>query len=344
MNRPTIADVAKASNVSVSTVDRVLSGRHAVRKATAQKVLSAAESIGFYGTPLIRHRMGRDRPARTFGFLLQQRSRTFYRLLGEALTGATDTVDAVKARAVVEYRDDLSPDHTAERLLELGRESDAVAVSSADHPKVARAIDELHDRGVKVFAVISDLTAAHCAGYVGLDNWKVGGTAALFVSSMCQHPGKVGVYVGSHRFLCQDAAEMRFRSYFRERAPDFQLLDSVSTLEDPRIAYELTLELLRRTPDLVGLFVAGGGTTGVIRALREDEAGASRRPIVVGRELTPEARSGLVDGLVKVVISTPFELLAETLLDAMASATTNTGQGEAIQRVLPFEIYTAENV
>ena len=344
MNRPTIADLAEASNVSVSTVDRVLSGRQSVRKATAEKVLSAAEAIGFYGTPSIRGRLGQDRPPRTFGFLLQQPNRSLYRMLGQTLKEATEASTTVKGRAIVQYRDDLAPDHAAERLLRLGGECDAVAVVAADHPKIAQAIDALHAKRVRVFALISGLTAANCAGYVGLDNWKVGGTAALFVSGMSKQPGKVGVFVGSHRFLSQDASESRFRSYFRELAPEFQLLDTVSTLEDPRYAYELTLELLRRTPDLTGLYVAGGGISGVIRALREDETSASRGIVVVGRELTTETLGGLVDGVIKVVLAHPAKLLAETLVAAMAQVTTDLSRAEAVQRVLPFEIYTAENV
>jgi LacI family transcriptional regulator len=344
VSRPTIADVAKAANVSVSTVDRVLSGRHRVREETSQQVLRAAEAIGFYGTGAMRHRLRQDRPARTLGFLLQQPQRSFYKMLGQDLKEATDASTTVKGQAMVKFRDDLAPEVAAERLLQLGRECDAVAVVAADHPKVTQAIDILHGEGVPVFALISDLTAANRAGYVGLDNWKVGGTAAWFISNMCRTPGKIGVYVGSHRFLSQDVGEMRFRSYFREHAPGFQLLDSVATLEDPRYAYEITLDLLRRTPDLVGIYVVGGGITGAIRALREDPTAASRNLVVVGRELLSETLAGLVDGVIKVVLSHPRRLLAETLVEAMAQSTISNGGGAPVERVVPFEIYTAENI
>ncbi|KLK91931.1 LacI family DNA-binding transcriptional regulator [Microvirga sp. KLBC 81] len=344
VSRPTIADVAKVANVSVSTVDRVLSGRHRVREATSQQVLRAAEAIGFYGTGMIRHRLGQDRPARSLGFLLQQPQRSFYKMLGQDLKEATDASTTIRGRAVVRFRDDLTPEVAAERLLQLGRECDAVAVVAADHPKVTQAIDTLHGKGVPVFALISDLPAANRAGYVGLDNWKVGGTAAWFISNMCRTPGKIGVYVGSHRFLSQDVSEMRFRSYFREHAPEFQLLDSVATLEDSRYAYEITLDLLRRTPDLVGIYVAGGGITGVIRALREDQSALSRNLVVIGRELITETIAGLVDGVINVVLSHPRRLLADTLVEAMAQSTISNQGGSIVQRVIPFEIYTAENV
>ena len=36
-----------------------------------------------------------------------------------------------------------------------------------------------------VFALISDLTAQSRAGYIGLDNWKVGRTAAWAIANIC---------------------------------------------------------------------------------------------------------------------------------------------------------------
>ncbi|ACL59874.1 LacI family DNA-binding transcriptional regulator [Methylobacterium nodulans] len=344
MPRPTIADVAKAADVSVSTVDRVLSGRHPVRQATAERVQRAAEAVGYHLAGTIRHRLGQDRPARTLGFLLQQRQQSLYEMLGADLQEATAASKTIRGQAVVRFRDYQEEEVAAERLLQLGRECNAVAVVAADHPKVTQAIDILHEEGVPVFALISDLTAVNRAGYVGLDNWTVGGTAAWFISNMCRKSGQIGVYVGSHRFQSQDASEMRFRSYFRERAPEFQLLDSVSTFEDAHNAYEITLDLLRRARDLVGIYVAGGGITGVIRALREDPSALSRNLVVIGREVTPDTQKALFDGVIKVVLTHPRRLLADTLVEVMAQSTISNQGSRIVHPAIPLVICTPEDV
>ena len=77
MRRPTMSALAKEAGVGLSTVDRVINGRAPVEAATAQRVLEAAERIGYYATPLLRQRLKADVPQRTFGFLLQQRSTEF---------------------------------------------------------------------------------------------------------------------------------------------------------------------------------------------------------------------------------------------------------------------------
>jgi LacI family transcriptional regulator len=144
--------------------------------------------------------------------------------------------------------------------------------------------------------------------------------------------------------LLQDMCEIRFRSYFRERATDFQVLDAITTFEDSKHAYQSTLDLLHHTPDLVGLFIAGGGKSGVLRGLREDAGGLAKTLNVVGLDLTPEARSGLLNGVVDVILSHPIKSLAETTVELLASATTGEMNGQLVQRLLPFEIYTPENL
>lgn len=345
MERPTIADLARAAGVSVSTVDRVLNGRDPVRSATADRVLAAAEKIGFYATGLIRSRLGKDKPERTLGFLLLQRSRTFYQMLGGALSEATKATPAIRGRAIVDYVDDLSPGSVADALTRLGREADAISVVAADYPQVTTAVDRLTADGTPVFAMISDLTAEGRAGYVGLDNLKAGRVAAWSIANICKKAGPVGIIVGSHRFRCQDLNETGFRSYFRERATEFRLLEPMTSLEDARYAHENTLDLLERNPDLVGLYVAGGGIRGVMQALRDAGPDVFDRIVTIAHDLTEHTKSGLADGVLRLVISLPYKRLAETTVDAMVRTLDEPrGVAPAAQLLLPFDLHTAENL
>src|SRR3712207_6428034 len=127
MDRPTIADLARAAGVGVSTVDRVLNGREPVRRPTAERVLAAAERIGYHATGLSRQRLGADKPDRTFGFVLQQRSMSLYGPLGDALAEATRASPTVRGRPKIDFLEELTPASVADRLLRLGKDADAVA-------------------------------------------------------------------------------------------------------------------------------------------------------------------------------------------------------------------------
>ncbi|MGV1760039.1 LacI family DNA-binding transcriptional regulator [Rhizobium sp. A22-96] len=344
MSRPTIADLAKAANVGVSTVDRVLNGRDPVRPQTAERVLLAAEKIGFHGVTAIRRRIESDKPVIKLGFLLKQSHRKLYQMWADVLTKAVELYPEAHGRAIVRFMDDLSPAKAAEAILALSREADAIGMITSDHPQVNHAVDGLEAEGIPVFTMISDLSAPGRAGYVGNDCVKKGRTAAWFIDNVNPRPGKVAVFVGSHRYLAQELCEIGFRSYFRESAPDFQMMETMGTQEEPELAYELTRKLLRSEPDWVGLYVAGGGVTGVMRALREDGGPAAKRLMVAAHELTNETRTGLAEGLIKVVLSHPPRLLAETLVRAMAEALDTHRTPQVSQHILPFEIYTAANI
>lgn len=345
MSRPTITDVANSAKVSVATVNRVLSGRQKVRKSTTKQVLEAAERIGFHGVETIKLQLGPELPKRKFGFLLLQKHRSFYKRLGLALSNATRHQHLVDAISLIEFIEDLTPESVAKQILKLGRKCDAIAIVAPDQPNINLAIDELELKGKPVFALISDLTASSRAGYVGLDNWKTGRTAAWFIENICSEPGKIATFVGSHRYLCQDVSEASFRTYLREKSSKFQILPTIPTMEDSDIAYKTTIKLLSEHNDLKGIYVAGGGIKGVVKALKTTKFVEGKKPVVIAHDITEETRAGLVDGIIDVVLAHPMEQLVSTLIGAMVEATTSTRSFSNVHNnIIPLNIITAQNM
>src|ERR1700722_9328742 len=341
MARPTINDLAEAAGLSVSTVNRVIGGGNRVRPATMQRVRDAAQSIGFYGLGAIEGRIIAARPKYRFGMLLQQSNRTFYQMLGQALKEAGARIPDCEIDVKVEFMEELTPQSIAARMLKLGESCDAIGVVAAVHPLVTQAIDSLQRGGVPVFALISQLAATGDVHYVGLDNWKVGRTAAWAIHNICKTPGKLGVLVGNHRYRCQEMNETGFRSYFREYAPEFTLLEPLSTFESSAVAQEMAEKLLREHPDLKGLYVAGGGISGALAALRASDK--SGNIITVGYQLMDNTRAALLDGVLTLVISQPLARIGDEVVSGMIKALNTRSENRTFTSILPFEIYTREN-
>lgn len=340
MRRPTIPDLAEAAGVSVATVNRVLSGAANVRLATRERVQQAAEDIGFYGLGSIQARVAAARPHLRLGVLLLQPHRPFYQNVARAFQSEAPRTPGAEVDLRLEFLEDLSPQNTANRLEAMAADCQAIAVVSAAHPTVAEAVARVQARGVAVFALIAPLSSTGQVPYVGIDNWKLGRTGAWAFAHICKAPGKIGMLVGNPRFRNQEITEASFRSYFREYAPDFTLLEPLSTFESADVAQEVTGRLLADTPDLVGLYVNGGGVTGAIAALQA--VGAAGRVVTVGHDLTPVTREALIDGTMTMVISHPLAELAREAIDGMIRACAQPASN--LTSIVPFEIYTRENL
>lgn len=338
---PTMKDVARAAGVGVATVDRVLNQRAPVRAETAQRVVAAAEALGFRRAGLLRQRVaGQQARSLRLGVLLQSVRSPFYRGLAGALHVAVGTAPGIQLEVL--HQEDLMPRRVAQSLGELGSRCDALAVVAADHPHITQAVEAVNASGVPVWALVSDLATPAVAGYVGADNRKMGAMAAWTLARLCRQPGKLGLILGSHRYLCQEQCEVSFRSHLRERAGVFQVLDTLVSLEDEGLAHAATLELLHLHPDLAGVYVAGGGVEGVIEALREV---ARPELVAVCHDLTGVTRQALLDGCVTVVLSHPLDRLATSLLQAVQQGLRAADPAPGKGTVTPaFEVYTSANV
>jgi LacI family transcriptional regulator len=325
----------------VATVDRVLNRRLPVREDTAMRVVAAAEAIGFHATGLLRQRL-KETPKRTFGFLLQKRNDEFYRNFAAELTAATKEASSIQGRAIVEFMDEIIPAAIAARIRETSQRCDALAVVAVDHPLVNEAIAEAGRAGKPVVTLLSDVMAPERTAYLAVDSRRAGRTAAWAISRLARSPGKIGIVLGSHRYLSQELAEVSFRSYMREHAPEFQLLEPLVNLDESRIAYEAIVDMIGSNPDLVGIYVAGGGAEGLIRALRDEGAGS--RIVAVCNELMSITRSALIDGTLDMVLDTPIRELSRRAVDIMSRALAGESLEVRQSILLPATIFISESL
>lgn len=341
MSRPTIADLAKAAGVGTATVDRVLNGRPNVREETVRRVHEAAEKIGYHGANIIRQRMLSDKAVFRLGLILQKSRHYFYQENLRIFEAQARACTLRRVEITAKFLDDLTPENLADLLMSMRGRVDAVAATGLDHHLVTQAVQELRGAGIPVYSLLSDFAQGVRDSYFGTNNLKVGRMAGWFVSRLARAPGKVGLFIGGSRFHGHELRETGFRSYFRDTAPQFQLLETQINLETRKLTYEATVNLLSRHEDLAGLYCAGGGMEGAIQAVRE-----MRKPgevVLIVNELTPDSQSGLRDGTLGVVLGTPVRQIAADLILHMIDAA-DKGLAELPgQRFFPAQVWTPES-
>lgn len=342
--RITIAELAREARVSVSTIDRILSGRSRVKPATVNHVLATAERIGFHAVGSIRSRREVSGPTRRFGFLLNDNARHFYDAMGRRIAREVAAQTSVDGKAVFSHVTDLDPARTAEALLALGETCDAIAVVCIDHPRVNRAVDELADRGIPVVAMLSDISSPRCRGFVGSNDWQLGRSAGWFVTRLCPRGGKIGLVPGNPRYLCQQSLAASFRSFIGENTEaGFGIVEAAATDENDSRAREVVGSLMRTHSDLAAVLVLGGGLEGAAQAVLQARSHGTSRPLLLGTELTEQTRAMLTDGDIDMILAHPATSVATEVVEMLVRVLEAGEQGGHVQKILPFQILIGEN-
>ena len=146
---------------------------------------------------------------------------------------------------MLEFAPSQSPGDFAARMLAMQGRVDAVAATAVTHHEVTDAVAQpARGAGLPCYALLNDFAQGVRQGYIGLNNLKVGRIAASMIATAVHRPGKLAVFVGGYRWHGHELRETGFRSYFREYAPQFQVLDTLVNLETRQLTYEATLDLL----------------------------------------------------------------------------------------------------
>lgn len=297
---PTIIDVAAQAGVSPATVDRVLNRRSSVRPATAQRVIAAAEALGYLGADA-DFAASTQKPLRIL-FLLPAGQNRFLTLLARTILAAKSHFEALALRPTLETIDSFRPDLLAQRLRQATREVDGVVFMALEHPLVRDAVDHLAHHGIPVVTIISDIVGSGRAAYVGLDNRSVGRTVGYVMGRFIgQRPAKVAMIAGSLSYRAHEEREMGFMHLFQEMFPQTEVLGVREGYDNPERNYCQTRMVLARHGDLAGIYNIGGAPEGVGKALKE--ARKEHEIVLIGHGLTPEARALLLDGTMDAVIT-----------------------------------------
>ena len=340
--RPTIHDVAREAGLSPATVDRVLNAREKVREDTARRVYDAARAVGYHAAALIGQRVRSELPRLRLGVVLHKERQAFYQQFKVELERAASAALGVRASVLIEFATSQTPADFAGLMDGFAGRVDAVAATAVTHPDVTDAVMRLNARNVPCFALLNDFAQGVRQNYLGLNNMKVGRIAAHMIVTATHQPGKIAVFVGGYRWHGHELRETGFRSYFREYAPQFTVLDTLVNLETRQLTYEATLDLLGRNPDLRGIYCAGGGMEGAIAAIREVRGPGDVALIV--NELTPESRSALISRHVTMAIATPLSRLCADLIGLAGDAVLNGVLPFAGQHFLQPDLYLPETV
>jgi LacI family transcriptional regulator len=292
----TAKEIARASKVSRSTVQRALSGHPSVSERTRRRVLAIARSRGY-------------RPNRHARALVMRRQKVQYAailtvpensFMQEVLKGINKAQEELKDSGVglsIHFMETIDGDRQARLIDGLVQESvKGILLIPVDCPAVRQAVAKGVRQGTAFVSLATDLRQSRRLCFVGQDNLRSGRAAGELMGFLLRPGEKVACFVGTRQFLGHAQRLEGFRRRYIESHPPEDIVTVIENSDSSRLAEKLTQELLADTPDLRGIFVAGGGLEGVCRAVKA--AGRAGKVRIVGYDLAQAGRycrEGVVD-------------------------------------------------
>ena len=288
-----IKDIARASGVSIGTVDRALHDKPGINPGTRGRVLATAAALGYRPNLAARH----------------LKSRTTFRIsahLPEEIALFWDSLrDGIREAAApfaptlsVEFRSSPRLGEGEGELFEQALESgvNGIIVAPGDPIALAPLILRAATQNIPVVCVVTDAPACERLTSVSADPFTVGSVAGELLSRFLPGGGDVAFFTG---WLGTEdhAQKLRgFRSSLEEVGRGVDLVSVVEAHDDERVGYRRALAVLDSHEDLRGIYVSTVNSMPVLRAIeRKRRIG---RVAVVTTDLfpalVPQIRAGRV--------------------------------------------------
>ncbi|WP_092430283.1 LacI family DNA-binding transcriptional regulator [Alloyangia pacifica] len=128
LQRITNKALAKAARVSVSTVDRIMTGRSPVKRATVEHVLEIAEEVSFHGGGVIRSRLRTEAAHCRIELLLHARTRRTFLDMADRAQAIAESSHDVQARVITHHLTHPEPEATVAALVDLAQRCDRLSL------------------------------------------------------------------------------------------------------------------------------------------------------------------------------------------------------------------------
>lgn len=267
----TAQQIAELAGVSRGTVDRALHNRGRVNPDVAARIRRIAADLG-YKPNLVGQALVRTKRDFKIGVILQSTETPTMQIVLAGVRRAASELQASGVELIVRELCGLDEELVLECIEELVSQGiQGLAITPNNAPELRQCINGLHEQGIPVITLNSDVPGSGRMCFIGMNNYRAGQTAAGLMCQMLPEGGRVLPLAGH---LNNTAHNNRLNGFLdtirQEDTAHIGLMAFQPCFDRDDYAYEIAQHALRENPDLAGIYVASNGQEGVCRAVREE--------------------------------------------------------------------------
>lgn len=297
----TIQKIAELSGVSRGTVDRVLHGRPNVNPMIREKVVRAAEKLG-YQSPV----PPKSADCRQAAILIPQWTDGHFNR--QIVSGIRKALRYIADPAFI-LTEQPQRTMTMQELLRAMDEQirsgvDGLIIRAENTPEVRAAIEQAVQKGVTVITYDADVPHSGRLCHAGQDLVRAGAIAAGVMARLIRPPEHVLIVTGNLRMEAHKGRVDGFCRRLLELGFSEDAYRVIETNEMPELTGELVAQALQADSRLHAVYMACQPLSSCIAGIRK--ARRTTRPHIVCNDLTPTAKRYLREGTVDFVIGQSF--------------------------------------
>ncbi len=258
--------IAELANVSIGTVDRALHGRGGIKDATRHRILQVARQIGY--TPNLAARaLSVARASATIGICVPREIHFFY---DQLWSGVLDEARRVAQLGInfINRPVQVLGEHDTDAFRELVESGVNGIVLTAGNPEgLTPLIDEAEEKGIRVVCVSTDAPQSRRSSIVCVEPRLNGCLAGELMGKFVPPGSQVAVVAGMLNTEDHRKKTDGFSEAFPQHCAGGSIFTVIEGHEDEDESFQKTFELLRRAPNLAGLYVNTVNCLPVCRAL-----------------------------------------------------------------------------
>jgi len=266
-NRPAgIREIAETLGISIGTVDRALHGRSGVSPKTRDKVLKTAQRLNY--TPNVVARSLRLNRRLRIGVFLPEQISSFFDPIRDGIRSAAENWSGSVVEVIFHAYPRLGEGEIKAMQAANWKTFDGVILAPGD-PAAMSMLARNCDTDPPLMYVATDAPRTTRLGAVTVDAVVSGAIAAELLGELLPAGTPVVVFTGDLK-VTDHADKLRgFAASLATLAPHLSLLPAIQTHELPEGAYDAALEVLRKCPEVGGIYINTANSLPVLKAAAE---------------------------------------------------------------------------
>jgi LacI family transcriptional regulator len=259
--------IAELANVSIGTVDRALHERRGIKEATRQQILKIARQIGY--TPNLAARsLSVARSSARVGVCIPREIHFFYDQLWSGVLEEARNVGQLGIQFENRPVQVLGEGDTAvfQELVKSG--VDGIILTAGNPKDLTPLINEAEAKGIRVVCVSTDAPVSRRSSVVCVEPSLNGSLAGELMGKLVPRESQVAVVAGMLTAEDHRKKTAGFSEAFPRHCAGGKIVSVIEGHEDEAESFEKTSDLLRRIPNVAGLYVNTVNCLPVCRALK----------------------------------------------------------------------------